>query len=57
MNTTEIAALATPQAIIIWNSIPEVTRRSAMAQYGTKENAIAELAMSLIREVAKRIAA
>jgi len=55
MTPTEIAAAATPHAIRIWNAMPEDKRVTAIAEFGTKENAIAELAMVLIRSAASRL--
>lgn len=55
MNNVKIAELATTQAIGIWNSMPEKMHENALFQYGTTENAIAEIAMCLVRGVARRI--
>ena len=55
MTTAEIAALATPPAIKIWNKLPEAVRAKALETFKTKEEAIAELAMSLIRKVASKL--
>lgn len=55
--TTEIATFAAAPSIKIWNALPEEVRKNAIEIYGTKENAIAELAMAMIRGVAKKIAA
>ncbi len=55
MSPTEIAALAVPHAIRIWNSMSEAKRVSAIAEFGTKENAIAELGLAMVRNVAARL--
>lgn len=55
MTTAEIATLATPPAIKIWNNLPEAVRVHALKIHNTKEEAIAELAMSLIRKVASKL--
>lgn len=57
MNATELANLATSPAIQIWNTLPEQVRVNALSVYGTKENAISELAMAMLRNVAGKLAA
>ena len=56
MTPTELANLATSPAIQIWNTLPEQVRVNALAIYGTKENAISELAMAMLRNVASKMA-
>lgn len=54
MTTTEAAAIVTPAAIHLWNSTSEEIRRGAIAKHGSKEEAIAELALVLIKEALRR---
>jgi hypothetical protein len=56
MTPTELANLATNPAIQIWNTLPEQVRVNALSIYGTKEEAISELAMAMLRNVASKLA-
>ena len=55
MKITELANLATTPAIKLWNTLPEQARVDALSIYGTKEEAISELAMAMLRNVANKI--
>ena len=55
MTPTEIAAVAVPHAIRLWNRMPEERRVQAIAEFGTKENAVAELGLAMVRNVAARL--